>query len=184
MVSIGNRNGSSLHRAYDPGLGTAAPLMITVQWCVPKGAGSLQPNVTEMPRFSYPSHPVTAPVYSTKTTMETATDDVIRITEAALAKLVETAERETIDLASTYLRIAVVPGGCSGLTYDLGWDTEASAQDKQLRQDVFRIVVDPRSAAYLSGSTLDFSDGLEGKGFHFHNPQAVRSCACGESFGL
>lgn len=184
MVSIGYRNGSSLHRASDPGLGTAAQLMITVQRCVPKGAVSLQTNAIGMPRFTHPSYPVTAPVCSTMTTMETATDDVIHITDAALAKLVETAAKETIDLTSTYLRIAVVPGGCSGLTYDLGWDTEASAQDKQLRQDVFRVVVDPRSAAYLSGSTLDFSDGLEGKGFHFHNPQAVRNCACGESFGL
>ena len=184
MVSIGYRNGSSLHRASDPDLGTAALLMITVSLCVPMGAVSLQTHVIGKPRFTPPSYPATTPVCSTMTTMETATDDVIHITDAALTKLVETATKEAINLASTYLRIAVVPGGCSGLTYDLGWDTEASVQDKQLRQDVFRIVVDPRSAAYLSGSTLDFSDGLDGKGFHFHNPQAVRNCACGESFGL
>lgn len=109
---------------------------------------------------------------------------VIAITDAALVKLRETADREAIDLGQTYLRIAVVPGGCSGLTYDLGWDTVSGAQDELLEMGAFRVAVDPRSAAYLAGSTLDFSDGLEGKGFHFHNPQAVRNCACGESFGL
>lgn len=116
--------------------------------------------------------------------MESVASNLIDITEAALTKLQATAETESIDLSSTYLRIAVVPGGCSGLTYDLGWDTQASGQDEQLEAGPFRIAIDPRSAAYLSGSTLDFSDGLEGKGFHFHNPQAVRNCACGESFGL
>lgn len=116
--------------------------------------------------------------------METATRNLIDITDAALTKLQATAEHESIDLQATYLRIAVIPGGCSGLTYDLGWDTSASANDERLAAGPFRIVIDPRSAAYLDGSTLDFSDGLEGKGFHFQNPQAVRNCACGESFGL
>lgn len=116
--------------------------------------------------------------------METATSQIIEITDAALAKLSATAEAESINLDQTFLRIAVVPGGCSGLTYDLGWDSQSSEADTHLERGAFRVVIDPRSAAYLSGSTLDFSDGLEGKGFHFHNPQAVRNCACGESFGL
>ena len=116
--------------------------------------------------------------------MSTHEIPVIAITDAALSKLKETADREAIDLGATFLRIAVIPGGCSGLTYDLGWDTQSGPQDEQLEMGDFRVVVDPRSAAYLSGSTLDFSDGLEGKGFHFHNPQAIRNCACGESFGL
>lgn len=116
--------------------------------------------------------------------METAVSDLIEITDAALAKLRETAVSESVDLSVVYLRIAVVPGGCSGLTYDLGWDTQTSDKDQRLERGGFRIAIDPRSAAYLSGTTLDFSDGLEGKGFHFENPQAVRNCACGESFGL
>jgi iron-sulfur cluster assembly protein len=116
--------------------------------------------------------------------METATSSIIEITDAALAKLSATVAAESVDLKETYLRIAVVPGGCSGLTYDLGWDTQASDADTLVEQGPFRVAIDPRSAAYLSGTTLDFSDGLEGKGFHFHNPQAVRNCACGESFGL
>ena len=116
--------------------------------------------------------------------METTTSSIIEITASALAKLSATAQAEAVNLDETYLRIAVVPGGCSGLTYDLGWDTQASDSDALVQQGAFRVVIDPRSAAYLSGTTLDFSDGLEGKGFHFHNPQAVRNCACGESFGL
>ncbi|MGA0254767.1 MAG: HesB/IscA family protein [Rhodothermales bacterium] len=116
--------------------------------------------------------------------MDTTTDKVIQITDAAVASLRQTAQREEVGLATTYLRIAVIPGGCSGLTYDLGWDTHKNDSDLLLEEGPFRVIIDQRSAAYLSGSTLDFSDGLEGKGFHFHNPQAVRNCACGESFGL
>jgi len=116
--------------------------------------------------------------------MEITTGQVIEITDAALSKLEQTAKAESVDLKQTFLRIAVVPGGCSGLTYDLGWDTSVGDTDTRLERGSFHIVIDPRSAAYLSGSTLDFTDGLEGKGFHFNNPQAVRNCACGESFGL
>lgn len=108
----------------------------------------------------------------------------IQITERALHKILEAASREQIDLDNTMLRIAVVPGGCSGLTYDLGWDTTQQAQDSVHDLGAFRMVLDKRSAVYLMGSELDFSDGLEGRGFHFMNPQAVRNCACGESFGL
>ncbi|MDA0684133.1 MAG: iron-sulfur cluster assembly accessory protein [Bacteroidetes bacterium] len=116
--------------------------------------------------------------------MEIQNSTVIQITDSALGKLIDTAEKEAIDVASTWLRIAVIPGGCSGLTYDLGWDTAKGEADLLLEAGKFQVVIDPRSAAYLEGSTLDFSDGLEGKGFHFENPQAVRNCACGESFGL
>ena len=108
----------------------------------------------------------------------------IQITERALNRILETAARERIDLASTMLRIAVVPGGCSGLTYDLGWDTTRQDQDSVQEVGDVKVVLDRRSAVYLTGSELDFSEGLEGQGFHFMNPQAVRNCACGESFGL
>ena len=113
----------------------------------------------------------------------------LQITDRALNKIIESARNEEVDLDSTMLRIAVVPGGCSGLTYDLGWDTTQTEDDsvKLLENDemgAIRIVLDKRSYVYLTGSELDFSDGLEGKGFHFMNPQAVRNCACGESFGL
>lgn len=110
--------------------------------------------------------------------------EVIKITDSARQKIVATAENEHVDMAASWLRVAVVPGGCSGLTYDLGWDTTVRDGDEVLELRGIPIVVDARSLAYLEGSVLDFSDGLQGKGFHFSNPQAVRNCACGESFGL
>ena len=116
--------------------------------------------------------------------METLSEPIFLITDAALAKLVQTATKENIEMSQTYLRVAVVPGGCSGLTYDLGWDTVKKPDDTSLSVGSFTVVIDPRSSAYIEGTTLDFSDGLEGKGFHFENPQAIRNCACGESFGL
>lgn len=114
----------------------------------------------------------------------THTETIIELSEQAKAKILQTAVSENIDMTASRLRIAVVPGGCSGLTYDLGWDTSVTEKDATDVIDGIPFVIDARSAAYLSGSRLDFSDGLEGKGFHFHNPQAVRNCACGESFGL
>ena len=108
----------------------------------------------------------------------------IEITPRALEKVRSIASKDGVDLAHTFLRVAVVPGGCSGLTYDLGWDTVANADDEEGLAEGVRVLVDARSYAYIEGSALDFSDGLEGKGFFFANPQAIRTCACGESFGL
>ncbi len=108
----------------------------------------------------------------------------LALTDRALAKIRDIAREEAVDLETTLLRIAVVPGGCSGLTYDLGWDTTRTETDEVLELDGVRIVLDRKSRLYVDGSELDFSDGLEGRGFHFVNPQAARTCACGESFGL
>jgi len=107
-----------------------------------------------------------------------------RITERALSKLRATAAREGVDLSAAMLRVAVVPGGCSGLTYDLGWDTTKREADETADVNGLRVVMDLKSRLYVDGTELDFTDGLEGKGFHFNNPNAVRTCACGESFGL
>ena len=108
----------------------------------------------------------------------------IKITDRALEKLQEIARQEAIDVDQALLRVAVVPGGCSGLTYDLGWDTAMQEGDRVTEIGGLRVAMDPRSHLYIEGTELDFSDGLEGKGFHFLNPQAARTCACGESFGL
>ncbi len=108
----------------------------------------------------------------------------IQITERALRKLQTVAQEEGIDLDATFLRVAVVPGGCSGLTYDLGWDTARQEQDRLTEFGGFRVVMDRKTYLHIEGTELDFTDGLEGKGFHFLNPQATRTCACGESFGL
>ena len=106
------------------------------------------------------------------------------ITERARQRLAAVATNEGVDLGETFLRVAVVPGGCSGLTYDLGWDTTVSPADETVEADGLRLVLDPRSLVTVEGTTLDFTDGIDGKGFHFDNPQAVRTCACGESFSL
>ncbi len=115
--------------------------------------------------------------------METTAAPLV-VTAAAAARLHEVAAREGLDPSATYLRVLVVTGGCSGLTHDLGWDTEARPDDELVETEGLRVLLDPASLAYLDGSTLDFSEGLDGRGFHFDNPQAARTCACGESFSL
>ena len=108
----------------------------------------------------------------------------IQLTDRARQKIRDIAAREAVDLERDALRVAVVPGGCSGLTYELGWDSTVQEEDRVAAFDDFRVVMDRKSYLYVAGSELDFTDGLDGKGFHFLNPQAARTCACGESFGL
>ena len=121
-------------------------------------------------------------VYPTK--MNDARMMSIQLSDRALSKIRDIASQENLDLSKTMLRVAVVPGGCSGLTYDLGWDTTRQEGDRVQEIEGLTIVTDRRSILYIDGTELDFSDGFEGKGFHFINPQAARTCACGESFGV
>lgn len=88
--------------------------------------------------------------------------------------------------SNTPLRISVVSGGCSGLTYNLEFDSEKEpdASDKLFEDQGIKMVVDMRSFLYLAGTQLEYTDGLTGQGFHFKNPNATRSCSCGESFSL
>jgi len=108
----------------------------------------------------------------------------ISMTDRAVDQIHEVAGDENVDLGQTMLRVAVVPGGCSGLTYDLGWDTTIQEQDTVEEHEDVTVVLDKKSRLYLDGSELDFTEGLDGDGFHFTNPQASRECACGESFSL
>jgi iron-sulfur cluster assembly protein len=82
------------------------------------------------------------------------------------------------------LRLAVKGGGCSGLSYVLGFDQKPGEKDAVLESTGLTVYVDQKSLFYLSGTVLDFSDGLNGKGFVFNNPQAERTCGCGSSFGV
>ncbi|RMH34541.1 MAG: iron-sulfur cluster assembly accessory protein [Acidobacteria bacterium] len=82
------------------------------------------------------------------------------------------------------LRISVRPGGCSGLTYDLAFATEPQADDLVFESEGITLYVPKKSLLYLVGTELDFTDGLDGKGFHFKNPNATRTCACGTSFAV
>lgn len=108
----------------------------------------------------------------------------ITMTDRAADQIHTVAGNENVDLGDTMLRVAVVPGGCSGLTYDLGWDTTVQDEDTVEQHEDITVVLDKKSRLYLDGSELDFTDGLDGDGFHFTNPQATRECACGESFAL
>jgi iron-sulfur cluster assembly protein len=83
-----------------------------------------------------------------------------------------------------FIRVSVVGGGCSGLTYDLNFDSEPRPGDQVFEDKGVTLVTDLKSFLYLCDTTLDFSDGFEGKGFHFVNPNASRECACGESFAV
>lgn len=82
------------------------------------------------------------------------------------------------------IRVSVKGGGCSGLMYDLGFDEEIKPADQVFEDKGIKILVDKKSLLYLIGTTLDFSDGLNGKGFQFINPNASRTCGCGESFSV
>lgn len=83
-----------------------------------------------------------------------------------------------------FLRVAVKSGGCSGLSYDLSFDNEIKDRDKEFLENGVKIVTDVSSLMYIMDMTLDFSDGINGKGFEFSNPNAVRTCGCGESFSF
>lgn len=82
------------------------------------------------------------------------------------------------------LRVGVKGGGCSGLTYTLGFDTEQKEGDSVIEQESVKLFVDGKSLFYLMGTELDFTEGLNGKGFIFNNPNAKKTCGCGESFGV
>jgi len=82
------------------------------------------------------------------------------------------------------IRVSVKGGGCSGLMYDLGFDSSTSDSDHVFEDKGVKIIVDRKSLLYLAGTVLEFSDGLNGKGFQFVNPNASRTCGCGESFSI
>ncbi len=108
---------------------------------------------------------------------------MINITEKAIARLADL-KKEEGHPDSHNLRVAVEGGGCSGLMYDLRFDGEISEKDEIFEDRGLKILVDKKSLLYLLGTTLDFSDGLNGKGFQFINPNASRTCGCGESFAV
>ena len=92
-------------------------------------------------------------------------------------------KNENLD-ESYFVRVSVTSGGCSGLSYNMDFDNESQAEDQVFEDNGVKIVTDLKSFLYLFDSTLEFSGGLDGKGFHFTNPNASRTCGCGESFAV
>lgn len=109
-------------------------------------------------------------------------DSGIFISDKAKERVLSLMEEDGKD--AHFLRVSVVSGGCSGLSYKMDFDNEVKPTDQVFEDNGMKIVTDMKSMLYLFNTTLEFSDGLEGKGFHFSNPNASRTCACGESFSV
>lgn len=107
---------------------------------------------------------------------------MITVTEKAKNKAIELMQAD--NRADSFIRVGVEGGGCSGLSYKLEFDNQMREGDKVFEDKGVKIVCDRKSFLYLVGTELDFSDGLNGKGFQFHNPNATRTCGCGESFAV
>jgi iron-sulfur cluster assembly protein len=108
---------------------------------------------------------------------------MITITPTALTKIEGLMAEEGLT-KEHFIRVSVVGGGCSGLSYNLDFDSEKKEGDQEFESNGAKIVCDMKSFLYLCGTELDFTDGLNGKGFNFVNPNATRTCGCGESFAV
>ena len=106
---------------------------------------------------------------------------MIALTDAAASKVKDLIEAEGEE-AELALRVAVRPGGCSGFSYEMFFDSEIETDDLTIEQAGVKVVVDPSSAQLLEGATLDYKDGLTQAGFSINTPNAQRTCGCGQSF--
>jgi iron-sulfur cluster assembly protein len=114
-----------------------------------------------------------------------ALDNAVYISDKAKEKVHQLlADAGVGNDTSYFLRVSVVGGGCSGLSYKLDFDNESKPMDQVFEDKGIKIVTDLKSFLYLVNTELDFSDGLNGKGFYFSNPNASRTCGCGESFAV
>ncbi|WP_296381913.1 iron-sulfur cluster assembly accessory protein [Winogradskyella sp.] len=109
---------------------------------------------------------------------------MIKVSDTAKKKVVELMTGDGFNPTSDYVRVGVKSGGCSGLSYDLKFDNTKDDEDKVFEDNDVKIIVDKKSFLYLIGTTLEYSGGLNGTGFVFNNPNANRTCGCGESFSL
>jgi iron-sulfur cluster assembly accessory protein len=114
-------------------------------------------------------------------TNDTATQ-VISVTDSAAAKATSLGNREGYERPC--LRLRVLAGGCSGFTYKLSFEAEPAPDDAVIEANGLRVLIDPKSAPIVAGSTLEFSDAMLGGGFKVSNPRAVNECSCGESFSI
>jgi len=109
---------------------------------------------------------------------------MIKVSESAAKRVALLMEDDGFSPVNDFVRVGVKSGGCSGLEYELKFDKETTESDKVFEDNGVKIAVDKKSFLYLVGTVLEYSGGLNGKGFVFNNPNASRTCGCGESFSL
>jgi iron-sulfur cluster assembly protein len=109
---------------------------------------------------------------------------MIKVSDSAKKKAIDLMTEDGFNPTSDFIRVGVKSGGCSGLSYELKFDNNQNEDDKLIEDNGMKILCDKKSFLYLIGTTLEFSGGLNGKGFVFNNPNAQRTCGCGESFSL
>ena len=109
---------------------------------------------------------------------------MIYVSDKAKSRITQLMEEKQFSLSDYFLRVSVESGGCSGLSYKMDFDKEKKPMDQEFEDKGIKVVTDLKSFFSLVNTTLEFSDGLNGKGFYFNNPNASRSCACGESFSV
>ncbi|MCD1115356.1 HesB/IscA family protein [Chryseobacterium turcicum] len=109
---------------------------------------------------------------------------MIKVSDQAKVKAIQLMTEDGFNPAEDYIRVGVKSGGCSGLEYMLGFDNKQNETDQIFEDNGIKIVVEKKSILYLAGTILEYSGGLNGKGFIFNNPNASRTCGCGESFSL
>jgi len=109
---------------------------------------------------------------------------MIKVSDTAKKKIIDLMQDDGFDATRDFVRVGVKSGGCSGLSYDLKFDKETGENDKVFEDNDIKVAVEKKSFLYLAGTILEFSGGLNGKGFVFNNPNANRTCGCGESFSL
>ncbi len=109
---------------------------------------------------------------------------MIKVSDTAKQKAIQLMTEEGFNPAEDYIRVGVKSGGCSGLEYVLKFDNQMNEGDQIFEDNGIKVIVEKKSILYLAGTTLEYSGGLNGKGFIFNNPNAARTCGCGESFSL
>lgn len=109
---------------------------------------------------------------------------MIKVSDYAKEKAIQLMTEDGFNPAEDYIRVEVKSGGCSGLEYVLKFDNQKTDTDQIFEDNNIKIIIDKKSILYLAGTTLEYSGGLNGKGFVFNNPNASRTCGCGESFSL
>ena len=109
---------------------------------------------------------------------------MIKVSKSARKKVSQLMEEDGYSPVKDFVRVGIKSGGCSGLSYDLTFDKSKAEEDRLFEDNKVKILVDKKSLLYLLGTTLEYSGGLNGKGFVFNNPNAQRTCGCGESFSL